>query len=155
MNFNSEEKTSNPTPNWLINMLPFISAILGGGALWYSWLKYNDIVSQSVFHWYEWIRPALMVLMGILCLLATILFILGKSSGWSVFMGGLSMVPLMLFANLVILVVRLIQNILQGNAQPFFDRLFTQPKNIAIPIVMITLVLLGLLSKRDKNQNSN
>jgi hypothetical protein len=153
MNFCSEEKTSNPMPNWLINMLPFISAVLGGGALWYSWLKYNDIVNQSGFHWYEWIRLTLMAFMGILCLLATILFILGKSSGWSVFMGGLSIVPLILFSNLVILVFRLIQNILQGNAQPFFDRFFTEPKNIAIPIVVITLVLLSLLSKRDKNSN--
>jgi hypothetical protein len=112
-------------------------------------------MNQSGFLWYGWIRLAFMLLIGILCLLATILFILGKSSGWSVFMGGLFMVPLMLFSNLVILAFRVIQNIVQGNAQPFFDRLFTQPENIAIPIVVITLVLLGFVGRRDKNKNSN
>jgi hypothetical protein len=146
----SEEKPNINTPHWLINMLPFISAVLGGGALWYTWLKYNDVMNQSGFLLYGWIRLAFMLLIGILCLVSTILFILGKSSGWSVFMGGLSMVPLMLFTNLVILVFRFIQNIVQGNAQPFFDHLFTQPENIAIPIVVIALVLFGFFGKREK-----
>ena len=146
---NNKEKISSETTKWLI-MLPFISALLGAGALWYAWLRYMEMMNQAEVHWYEWIRPTFMLSMGILYLLATLLFILGKSSGWSVFMTGLSMVPLMLFSNLVILVFRVIQNILQGNAQPFLARLFTEPQNLIIPVVVIALVLLSSLNQRNK-----
>lgn len=154
MNNNHEEKVTNQTPKWLLILLPFISTILGGAALWYTWFRYNGVVNRPEFHWYSWILPAFMALAGILCLSATLLFILGKSSGWSVFKAGLSIIPLILFSNLVILVFRIIQNIIQGNAKPFFDSLFTQPRNMVIPMVVIVLILLGYLDKRVKNKNN-
>lgn len=154
MNANSEEKLTDQTPKWLLNVLPFVSAILGSGALWFAWLRYNSIVNRPQFHWYDWIQPAFIALMGILCLWATLLFILGKPSGLSVFTYGLSIVPLILFSNLVILVFRIIQNIIQGNAQPFLDSLFTQPRNLVIPMIVIVLILLGYLEKRVKNKDN-
>lgn len=154
MDDNREEKLTNQTPKWLLNVLPFISTILGGSALWFAWLRYNSMANGPEFHWYDWIQPAFIALMGILCLWATLLFILGKSSGLSVFTYGLSIVPLILFSNLVILVFRIIQNIIQGNAQPFFDSLFTQPRNMVIPMVVIVLILLGYLDKRVKNKDN-
>src|SRR5688572_15870784 len=128
MNTNSEEKLMDQTPKWLLNVLPFISTILGCSALWFAWLRYNSLVNGLEIHWYDWIQPVFIALMGLLCLWATPLFILGKPSGLSVFTYGLSIVPLVLFSNLVILVFRMIQNIIQGNAQSFFDSLFAQPR---------------------------
>ena len=151
----SKEKLGKGNLEGLIKLLPFISAAIGGGALWYMWFKYLDLINQSGVQWYEWTRPGFMLVMGTLCLLATILFIMDSPSGWSVFMGGLSMVPLMLFTNLVILGFRVIQSIFQGNAQPFLARLFTEPDNLIIPIVVIAFILLSSLSKRDTYKNSN
>jgi len=147
-----DEQSTAETPQWLLNLLPFISIILGSGALWYAWLRYNSILNRPDYQWLSWIQPALIALMGLLCLSAAVLFIAGKPSGWSVFKVGVSIVPLVLFSNLVILVFRVIQNIIQGNASPFFDRLLTQPyKILLIPIVIIALVLLGSLGKREKD----
>lgn len=154
MNTTPKEKLPDQTPKWLANLLPFISTILGSAAIWFAWFRYNSIVIRPEFHWYDWIQPALIALMGILCLLATLLFILGKPSGLSVLTYGLSIVPLILFSNLVILVFRIIQNIIQGNAQSFFDNLFAQPRNMVIPVVVIVLILLGYLEKRVKNKDN-
>lgn len=150
----AKDKVVEQTPKWFLNLLPVVSTVLGCGALWFAWFRYNNIVNRPEFHWYAWIQLAFIVLMGILCLLAALLFLLGKSSGWSVFTYGLAIVPLILFSNLVILVFRIIQNIIQGNAQPFFVSLFTQPRNLIIPMVVIVLMLLGYLDKRVKNENN-
>lgn len=155
MNNNVDGTANRNMPDWFIRMFPWISALLGGGALWYTWFRYHDLASRSELFWHEWIRLAFMLLFGALCLAATVLFFLGKSSRWSVFMGGLYMVPLLLVSNLVILIVRVILNIVQGKAQPLFEKLFAQPKNIAIPIIVIALVLLSILGKADQNKTSN
>jgi len=155
MNNNREEKLANETSKWLRFLLPLISTALGSGALWYAWVRYNMLMNRTDSYWYGWIQVALIAFMGILCLSATVLSISGRSSGWSVFKLGLSIVPLLLFSNLVILVFRIVQSIMQGNAKLFFDRLLTQPqKLILIPIVIIVLLLLGALSEQDKHEST-
>ncbi|WP_197254333.1 hypothetical protein [Paenibacillus dendritiformis] len=52
--------------------------------------------------WYDWIRLGFISLMGILCLAASILLLLGRPSGMEVFTDGLEMVPLKLVSNLVV-----------------------------------------------------
>lgn len=148
----NEAKLANQTPKWILNLLPLISTIFGGSALCFAWFRYNSLVNRPEFHWYDWIQPAFIVLMGILCLLATLLFISGKPSGLSVFKVGVSIVPLILFSNLVILVFRVIQNIIHGNAIPFISRLYASPLNKAILAVAVILILLSMV-KEMKNNN--
>ncbi len=144
---------ANPSPKWLINLLPFISGMLSGGALWYTWFTYNNMANEPEFYWYAWIRLVLMIIMGILCLLATILFILNKPSAQAIFMGGLSMIPVILFSNLVILIFRIIQNILQENIYPFLSRLSTNPFRTILTIIVIIL-LLSVIDRIKKSQNN-
>jgi hypothetical protein len=53
---------ANPSPKWLINLLPFMSGVLGGGALWYTWFTYNNLADEPEFYWYAWIRLVLMII---------------------------------------------------------------------------------------------
>lgn len=154
MNHKSEEKVIDQTPKWLVNLTPLIAIALGGVAFWYAWLKYNNIVNQPEFHWYIWISPVLMVLVGVLCLAATILFIVGRTSAWSVFMGGVSIIPLILFSNLVIFIFRIIQNTVQGNADPFLSRLSTSPLRTILTIIVI-VILLSMVEGIKKVKNNN
>lgn len=154
MDNNSQEKLAYQTPKWLINLTPLAAIALSGAAFWYAWLKYNNIMNQLESHWYVWISPVLIVLVGILCLLAAILFIAGKPSAWSVFMGGLSIIPIALFSNLVILIFRVIQNTVQGNADPFLARLSTSPLKTILTIIAIVIVLSVVEGiKKVKNNN--
>ena len=146
MNNISEEKLSKVTSQWLIGLFPLISAVISGVALWYTWFRFNTILALADSPWYLWIRPALTGVLGIVFLLATLLFLLGKSSGRSVFKGGLAMVPVILFSNLVIAVVfKLIPSIFNGNAKPFLEHLYTKPLDKAILSVAIIVLLLSLV----------
>jgi hypothetical protein len=143
----SKEKLSNQTPKWLQII---VSAILGGGGVWYAWFRYNTLVNRPDSSWYGWVQVAFLVLIGVLCIWATVLFIWGKPSGSSLLKLGISIIPLFLFSNLVILIFRVIQNIVHGDAALFLDRVFAQPhKFILIPIVVILLLWLESLTKRD------
>lgn len=151
MNDNFEEIPTGARPTWLLPLMPFLGLILGVGALGYAWFRYSGILNRPEPHWYQWIQPALFGLMGILCLSAAILFILGRASAWSIFKLGLSIVPLVLFSNLVILVARGIQNIVQGNTTFVLERLIAQPqKLLLILVVLIALGLLGSLNESAK-----
>jgi len=149
MNNYHEENSTSGTPKWLLILRPFVSALLGVSALWYAWYRYTNMAYRPDSQWYGWIQLALIAMMGILCLSAVALFVSGKSSGSSVFKAGLSIIPLLLFSNLVVLMFRAIQNIIQGNATFFLDRLIAQPQRIVlILIVLIALGLLGSLNER-------
>jgi hypothetical protein len=149
MSSNEIEKLSMEISIWSAISLSVISATLGSGALWFTWFRYNSLLNRPEIEWYGRIQPIFFALMGILCLWAAILFVLRKPSGWPVFKTGLSMVPLLLFTNLLILLFRVIQNIFQGNVNFFFERVFAQPyKVILILAVVIALVLLGSLNEK-------
>ncbi len=143
MNIYRQEK-QNDTSRWSLILSAFASALIGGGALWYTWFRYNGIVNQPNFYWYNGVQLAFLALMGFLCLWATFLFIAGKPSGWTVFKTGLSVLPLLLFTNLVMLGFRVIQSAFQGNAATIISRLYASPLNKAILMVVIILTLLSL-----------
>ncbi|UHA72544.1 hypothetical protein [Paenibacillus sp. 481] len=153
-NYNNQEQERRVSTDWFVNILPLLSASLGGAALWYTWFMYGTLAQADV-PWYNWIRPAFLLLCGILCLVSTALFVLGKSSAWSVFKGGLFMIPMMLMSGLIMLVIRAIQHVIQGSAQPFLVQMFTDPKNLIIPIIVMAFVILGSLSKRERAHNHN
>jgi hypothetical protein len=150
-NHQDENTVMKTSDKWLRILLPCLSTIFGGGALWYSWFSYTHLANQADAYWYQWIQPVFIGLTGILCLIATILFLLGSSSGRPVLEFGLSIIPLLLFFNLVILPFRVVQNLIQGNTGFLFDRLLSQPyKLILIPVIVIALIWLEALSKSAK-----
>jgi hypothetical protein len=148
------EHEEHEMPKRLRIFLSLVSAILSGGALWYAWLRYSGTLDQPApFWWYDRVQPGFIALAGILYLLATILFLLSSSAGWSVLKAGLSIIPLLLFSNLMVFIVRIVQSVLQGNASFFFERVIAQPhKFILIPIIVIALMLLGALGKYESNR---
>jgi hypothetical protein len=149
MNMHVEEKQAK-TPRWVLSAL---ALVLGIGSLWFTWLRYESLSSQPDFYWYNWIQIAGIALLGVLCLWASVLFLWGKSHGWSVFKAGLSIVPLVLFFNLMILLYRVVQNILQGNASFFFERVLSQPyKVILVVVILVALTLLRSLQENKGEQ---
>src|SRR5688572_22303422 len=122
MNYIRKEKLADETPKWSRVLLPLISTLLGSGTLWYALSRYNTLLNRP--DWYGWMQVAFIVLVGVLCIWATVLFILGKSSGLAVLKLGISIIPLILFVNLIVLLFRVIHNIMQGDAALFLDRIF-------------------------------
>jgi hypothetical protein len=151
MNTYNEEKQPSKTSKWQSILLALTSAILGISALWFTWFLYSGIANRLDIALYNWIQLASIALMGSLCLAAAILFIIGKPSGWSVFKAGVSIVPLLLFSNLVVLLFRVIQNLIQGNGISLLSRLYASPLNKAILGIVLVLILLSVLKEAKKS----
>lgn len=143
----TENTLTNPVPKWLNGFLPLLSILLGSGALWLAWVRYQNIVNGAGFFWYSWIQPVGLVLVGVLCIVATILFLLDKASAWSVFKTALSIVPLMLFINFIILLFRIAQSLIQGNAISFISGLYASPVNKVILTVVVIVILLSIVKE--------
>ncbi|MCR8843503.1 hypothetical protein NQ117_07385 [Paenibacillus sp. SC116] len=143
---NNKQEHAIGVSAWLQKVIPFLSAFLGGAALWYTWYMYNDNWYALDFPWYGWIRVACIGLLGIFCVTASLLLLLGKPSGWNVLKLGLSIIPFMLLSGLIIVGFRGI-HYLFNNSGVFFERLFTDPSNFVIPIIVVALLLLGKLNQ--------
>jgi hypothetical protein len=154
MSINSSEHEGHQMPRWLTKLLPLIATVVGAGALWIAWFQYIGIMDQPQSEWYAWIRPVLMSLVGLLCMMAAILFMTAKPSAWSVFVGGLSIIPIMLFSNLVILIFRVIQNIMLGDVDPFLSRVSSSPLKVILNI-MVVLIVLSVIQGIKKSKNDN
>ncbi|KEK24569.1 hypothetical protein [Bacillus gaemokensis] len=159
MNNSTENKTNDIAPSWLLPFLPFISAIFGGSSLWYTWFKYSDRIYQPEFYWYDWIRPILLVIMGILLLTATLLFILDKSSANNMCKLGFSMIPFILFSNLVIFLFKISKKafdyMIQGNRIPSFNISYPSPIDKIILIALVMIIVRKILTNGPKTKNSN
>ncbi len=151
MNTYSDEKQQKENTRLSPIVLTLTSAVLGSAALWYTRVRYDLLANHPDPSWYNWVQLALIALMGMLCLSASFLFIGGKPSARSVFRAGLSIVPLLLFTNLVVLVFRVLLNIFQGNGAAFLSRLYASPFNKAILGVIFVLILLSLLKELKKS----
>ncbi len=151
MEHRCNNELNNLSPGWL----RFWSFVLAIGAFWYIWFKYDDIVNSAVSgydYWYVWIRPALIALVGILCLLAAILSLAGKHTAPSMFMGGISVILFILLSNLVIFVIRVVHRIFAGDAGPVFDRIFAEPHKVfLVPLIILALATIHSLSKKKDN----
>jgi hypothetical protein len=79
---------------------------------------------------------------------------IGNPSAWSIFTGGLSIIPVMLFSNLVILIFRVIQNIVQGDTDPFLSRFSSSPLKVILNIIVVVIVL-SLIQGIKKSKNDN
>jgi hypothetical protein len=148
----TENKLTNPVPKWLNGFLPLLSILLGSGALWLAWIRYQNILNGTEFLWYAWIQPVGLVLVGVLCIATTILFLSDKASAWAVFKTAMSIIPLILFINFVILLFRVGQSMIQGKAISFISGLYVSPANKVILAVVVIMILLSII-KETKQKN--
>lgn len=129
-------------------LLCFMSVLLGGAAMWYVWLRITNLFSRPNVSWHEWVQPSMVALFAFLCLVATILFLFRKPEAVSYFKLGLSVIPLILFVNLMILLFRAVASVWQGDAGFILERVLSQPhKFILIPLIIVAWILLDRLSK--------
>jgi predicted membrane channel-forming protein YqfA (hemolysin III family) len=136
--------TANRAPRWL----PSVSLVLGSGVLGYAWTFYTDLVRIPETPWHYWLRLVFIILMGLLCLLAAVISVLGvRKRAMRIFAAALSMIPIILLTNLVILVFRVIQSFIQGNAVPFITRLYDRPLSRVILGIVIILVVLSIIQR--------
>lgn len=153
-----QQQVSAHVPNWVIRVLPLISLLLGGLALWVTWFFYYDHLNLNDLHWYQWIQPCLMLLTAIMILAAALLFSLRKSSGWDMLELALSLVPITLALRLLIVVVRFVRFLIQSasdNAASFIDGSFLNqlsfsPKLIINLIVVAAIALFVIMKKNKK-----
>jgi hypothetical protein len=93
----------------------------------------------------------MLALVGLICLWAALLFLLRNSNALSALKFGLSLVPLVLFVNLILLVIRVIINILGGNTGYLLERMVSRPEKVLlVPILVLVLAVLSVLSKTDR-----
>jgi len=105
---NKLQELCENAPNWVVNVLPMITALVGGLVLWATWFFYKDIYAAPNFYWYHWLQPVLMILTGFMCFIASALLIVRNSAGWEVLWTAISLIPIIFALRLVIVIVRFI-----------------------------------------------
>jgi len=136
--------------------MTFVSALLGGGAAAFVVIGYDSLIGGAPFPWLGWVRFGFVSLAGFLCFAAAALYLLGRWSGKDVLKGGLSLIPAMLAVNLIVLAVRNVLKLFQGDAFGWIERLFSHPAKLIGPAaVLIVLVILGLLKEGESKTDSH
>ncbi|MBD8498578.1 hypothetical protein [Paenibacillus arenosi] len=149
MTNHNQEHSTTLFADWMQKVIPVLSVLLGGAALWYTWYMYNDNMNTLDFPWYGWIRVACIGILGIFCVTAALLLLLSKPLGWNVLKLGLSIIPFMLFSGLVIVGIRGIYYLFNNSSALFerFEQFIMDPSNLVIPIIVVALLLLGKLNQ--------
>ena len=131
----------------------FVSIGLSVLAFWYLWHQMagmeNAMVTNRYDYWYVWVRPVLIGLVGVLSLLAAVLFLLRKPVAASLFQSGINLILFILMANLVILVIRGVHHLVQGGARPVFDRIAQEPHKVfLVPVILLVLSIMSAIRKK-------
>ncbi|CAM4205648.1 hypothetical protein BAMA_02515 [Bacillus manliponensis] len=141
------------TPTWLLSLM---SIVLGGAAIWYTWFRYSERVQNGIeIPWYNWTTLILMGGVGISFLIAAIVLFFNKSGGWAMFKGSFIMAQFTLFANLLLLIVKVILNFDTEKATLFFERLYESPLDKAILTIVIIFISLNLVDKFIRKQKQS
>ncbi|WP_369902332.1 hypothetical protein [Bacillus manliponensis] len=141
------------TPTWLLSLM---SIVLGGAAIWYTWFRYSERVQNGIeIPWHNWVTLTLMGGVGISFLVAAIILFLNKSGGWIMFKGSFVMAQFTLFANLLLLIGKVILNFDTEKAALFFDHLYESPLDKTILTIVIIFISLNLVDKFIKKQKQS
>ena len=159
---NIREQASASAQDGLGVILPIIAAVAGVLLLAATWFFYKDTWSAAGFEWYQWIRPGLMVLASILCLIAAALLVLRKPAGRDVLLMAACVVPLILLVGLITVALRLVVNVGSRIADTlgsivdgtFSVQLSVEPRHIAIGAVILAVVLLVTAASAMKSGKS-
>jgi len=159
---NTPEQWITEVPDWVVRVLPLMCAVAGGLLLTATWFFYKDSWNTAGFHWYQWIRPALMVLAGILCLIAAALLAMHKPVGWNVLLTAAGMIPVILAIGLVMVAIRVLaragswiaDNSGRLSDGTFLNQLTINPRNIAISALILAIVLLATLVNASKSKKT-
>lgn len=155
---NKLQEFCEKAPSWAVNVLPIITALVGGLVLWATWFFYKDIYAAPNFYWYNWLQPVLMILAGFMCFSAAALLAMRNSAGWEVLWTAVSLIPLILALRLVIVIARFIgfmvhwvgDNAGQLADGTFFDQISLSAFNIANIVVVVAIVIVSLLNRPNK-----
>jgi len=145
---------SAKAPNRATKLLPLIVATAGIVILGATWFLFQDLLQNPEIPWYHWIRPALTVLVGVLCLIAAASLLPGKQIGWDILKAAVAIIPLIFLIGLFIVMIKFAGNavrwIFDGS---LVDKLLEiPPKSIAISaVVLAAICLFYLVEKHQQN----
>lgn len=155
-------QVNNNIPDWATRLMPIASALFGAAVLWATWYFYSDFYKASNFHWYNWIQPVLMVIMGFTSITAAVLFAVGSPAGWTWLQLSICIVPIIFMIRLIIVALRFMVHIVHwipanidliasGN---IFTKITIGPKLIINLILVSALILFSLVRKAGKAKNT-
>ncbi|AEG59952.1 hypothetical protein [Desulforamulus ruminis] len=146
----SKETEFNNLPHWFQRIIPLISVILSALAFSYVVYRYNQASLELV----HWVRIIIFALIGIVSLFSAVLYAFNKELSWKWVIGGLSLIPILLALQLILLFMNIfkvaIGSILEGRL-PETVRMFIEnyPSKFDI-IILAVLFMAGILWVIDK-----
>ncbi|MGP4040135.1 hypothetical protein ACTWP4_09605 [Gracilibacillus sp. D59] len=96
-------------PSWLQRILPFASIVLSLLAFSYVFYRYTQGNLEIV----HWLRIIIFSIIGVVLLVSTIIFAFHKEEAWKLFIGGLTLLPVLLMLQLFLLILQVIRIVLQ------------------------------------------
>ncbi|WP_018932243.1 hypothetical protein [Gracilibacillus lacisalsi] len=132
-------------PGWLQRLLPFISIVLSLLAFSYVFYRYT----QGDLELVHWLRIIIFSIIGTVLLFSAVTFVFNKEEAWKLFIGGLTLIPILLLLQLFLLILRVIRIVLQSIFQgsvPEPIRMFIEnyPSKFDI-IILGVLFIIGVL----------
>ncbi len=146
----SKETEFNNLPHWFQRIIPLISVILSALAFSYVVYRYNQASLELV----HWVRIIIFALISIVSLFSAVLYAFNKELSWKWVIGGLSLIPILLALQLILLFMNIfkvaIGSILEGRL-PETVRMFIEnyPSKFDI-IILAVLFMAGILWVIDK-----
>ncbi len=139
-----------------------LGAAAGVGLLWAAWAFYHDHLGWPGIEWYAWIRPALLVLGGVLSLVAAALLAARRPEGRGVLRLAIGTIPVFFAAGLVVVALRFVGFVgdVAGGAvgnpdqltiDALLDRLRFGPLALANVIVVALIILPALFNKAGRS----
>ncbi|WP_163582909.1 hypothetical protein [Gracilibacillus saliphilus] len=97
-------------PSWLQRLLPFISIVLSLLAFFYVFYRYT----QGDLEFVHWLRIIIFSIIGTVLLFSAVTFVFNKEEAWKLFIGGLTLIPVLLLLQLFLVILRVIRIVLQS-----------------------------------------
>ncbi|QGH32887.1 hypothetical protein GI584_01940 [Gracilibacillus salitolerans] len=132
-------------PVWLQRMLPFVSIVLSLLAFSYVFFRYT----QGDLEFVHWLRIIIFSIIGVILLFSAIIYAFNQGEAWKWFVGGLTLLPVLLMLQLFLLILKVarivIQSVFQGSV-PEPIRIFIEnyPSKFDI-IILSVLFIIGVM----------
>ncbi|HWO96605.1 MAG TPA: hypothetical protein VNM45_09760 [Bacillus sp. (in: firmicutes)] len=132
----------NNLPQWFQRTIPLISVLLSVLAFSYIIYLYNQASLELV----HWVRIIIFAMIGVVLLLSSIIYVFNKESAWKGLIGGLALLPILLFLQLILLLIKIIKMIISSIFQgtlPEPVRIFIENYPSKFDIVILSVLFIG------------
>lgn len=140
-------------PHWFQRIIPLISIILSILAFSYVTYLYN----QGSLEFVHWLRVIIFTMMGIVLLSSAIIYFVNKELAWKWLIGGLGLLPVLLFLQLLLFLMTIIRMVIRSIFQgslPEPIRMFIENYPSKFDVVILSvLFIIGVLWIIDKLRN--